>query len=76
MLTPDPKKATAWFIPPDPKADAAGSQSEPDFIRSEHGFLAVDRANPLKRKVSGRERSVYRLTVTKLPRDRFVRIDG
>src|SRR5262245_19006870 len=75
VLTADPKKATAWFIPPDPPRDAGGSDSEPDFIRSEHGFLAVDRANPLKRKLDGRERTLYRLTVTALPRDRFVRVD-
>jgi hypothetical protein len=36
----------------------------------------VDRAHPLQRKVAGRERTVYRLKVTKFPVDWFVRIDG
>src|SRR5262245_43014306 len=53
VLTPDPKKATAWTIPADPPRDAGGADSKPAVIRSEHGFLAVDQANPLKRKVDG-----------------------
>lgn len=76
VLTKDPKEATAWFLPIPPKPDAGGGESKPGFVLCARGYLAVDRANPVKRQLGGRERTAYRLTVTLLPHDKFVLVDG